>query len=54
MSILSELMCVDLIPLETILLGPPSSQLALGAMSAAGELPEVMDTLIKRYQSLYL
>ena len=52
-AVLSVLMFVDLIPPKTT---PPSSPApqTLAAISNAGELPAVMDTLVKRYQSLFL
>jgi len=50
MSVLSEVMYVDLIPPKAT----PTQNQVLAAISTATELPEVMDSLIKRYQSLFL
>lgn len=61
-QILSELMFIDLIPPTATPITPlsPSSSSSslpsqmLVAVSYAAELPEVMDSLIKQYQSLFL
>ena len=63
-QLLSKLLFIDLIPPLTT---PPSpthlsspgvvhapSRQTLAVISTAAEMPEVMDTLVKRYQSLFL
>ena len=63
-QLLSKLLFIDLIPplttppspthLSSPGVGPAPSRQTLAVISTASEMPEVMDTLVKRYQSLFL
>ena len=47
-SLLSQMMYVDLVP------PAPTPSQTLSAVSMVTSMPEVMETLVKRYQSLFL